>query len=305
MNKYLRKLMRYIPDSLYISLKYFYHEHRMPNLISPKGFNEKLQWLKLHDRNQLYTILVDKHEVKKYVADIIGDEFIIPEYGVWDSFDDIDFDKLPDSFVLKTTHDCGGVLVCKEKKKLDLNSAKLFIDKHLRTSYFDEGREWPYKHVQPRVIAEELMEDQIVKTSASFSKGATGLIDYKFYCFNGVPKFLYIAFANIKNGEKHDQLSFLTMNWKQAPFHRKDHAPFPTNISKPVCFDQMVAIAKKLSKGLPFVRVDLYEISGHVYFSELTLTPGSGFGCFYPKEWERKIGSWIDLNNVNRKRNAL
>lgn len=292
---HMRKFLRYVPDSLYISLKYLYHEHKIPNLISPKGFNEKLQWLKLHDRNKKYISFVDKHEVKKYVADVIGSEHIIPEYGVWDSFDDIEFDNLPNEFVLKTTHDCGGVYVCKDKSKLDIKKAKSFIESHLSNSYFYEGREWPYKYVKPRIIAEKLMTDLQVIGNKAFDQNAEGLIDYKFYCFDGEPKFLYVAFANMVNGKKNDLLTFMNMDWTVAPFYRKDHKAFPGKIEKPNCFEEMVDIARKLSKGLSFVRVDLYAINNEVFFSELTLTPGSGFGCFNPPEWEKKIGSWIVL----------
>lgn len=296
-SKFLKRILKSLPDGLYISCKYFYHEHRFPNLFAPKGFNEKIQWLKLHDRKKEYATFVDKHEVKKYVSDTIGAEYVITEYGVWDSFDDINFDKLPNKFVLKTTHDCGGVLVCKNKAKLNISEAKKFIDSHLNTSYYEEGREWPYKLVKPRIIAEELLVDPKISECSEFEKKADGLVDYKFYCFNGEPKFLYIAFANIINGEKHDLLSFLNMDWTAAPFYRKDHKAFPIKIEKPACFNEMVDISRKLSKGIPFVRVDLYEINGRIYFSELTLSPGSGFGCFYPKEWEKKIGEWIDLKS--------
>lgn len=295
MNKFVHRVFDYLPSSIYVAVKYYYHNRKFLNLKHPKGFNEKLQWLKLNDKNPLYVNMVDKHEAKRIVGEIIGFEYIIPEYGVWESFDDIKFDLLPDQFVLKTTHDCGGVVVCKDKNKFDYKKSRDFINSHLKSNYYSEGREWPYKNIKPRIIAEQFMTDKLLAISSDVDHNADGLIDYKFYCFNGEPKFLYVAFANMKNGCKNDMLSFYTMDWKPAPFYRTDHEPFPLNISKPDGFEEMVRIAKKLANGIPFVRVDLFWINNKVYFSELTLTPGSGFGLFSPEEWELKIGDWITL----------
>lgn len=302
MNTIVRKLAKFIPTSAYISMKYFHRERRFPNLRKPKGFNEKLQWLKIHDKNPDYVSFVDKHEVKKYVAEKIGEQYVIPEYGVWESFDDIDFNNLPSSFVLKTTHDCGGIVLCKDMKTFDMIGAKEKLSRHLKDNYYYEGREWPYKNVKPRIIAEKMMVDEMVSDSQHFNQNADGLVDYKFYCFNGEPKFLYIAFANMINGEKHDLLSFRNLDWTPTEFYRKDHNPFPIDISKPMCFEEMIEISKKLSEGLPFIRVDLYCIDNRPFFSELTLTPGSGFGCFYPEKWEEIIGAWIDLGMVNKRK---
>ena len=173
--KTLLTISHIIPDKLFLKLRYFKSCHKFPNLKEPKTYNEKIQWLKLHDKNPLYTTLVDKYEVKKYIADKIGEEYIIPTLEVWDSFDDIDFDSLPNQFVLKCTHDSGGLVICNDKNKLDIAQARKTITSSLKNNYYWSGREWPYKDVKPRIIAEKYMEDSQTEE----------LRDYKFFCFNG------------------------------------------------------------------------------------------------------------------------
>lgn len=265
------------------------------DLQHPQTFNEKLQWLKLYDHNPVYTTMVDKYAAKQYVASIIGDEYIIPTFGVWYRFDDIDFRALPNQFVLKCTHDSGGLIIVPQKDKLDISSARGKISRSLQQNYYQKSREWPYKDIPPKIIAEEYLEDSHVVQKQNLDSAAMGLIDYKFYCFNGQPRFFYIGFANIINGEKKDQLSYYDLNWKPAPFYRTDHEPFPFSIEKPSNFDEMISIAHLLSHGIPFVRVDLYNIENRIYFSEITFSPGGGYGRFYPDEWERKLGDWIIL----------
>ena len=262
------------------------------NLNNPKTFNEKLQWLKLYDRKKIYTKMVDKYEAKQYVKSIIGNQYIIPTIGVWNSFEEIDFDKLPDQFVLKCTHDSGGLVICNKKSEINIKEVEKKLNKSLNNNYYYKGREWPYKNIKPRIIAEKLMVDKNVIENKFES---SGLIDYKFYCFNGQPKFLYVGYANIVNDVKKDMLSFYDLNWKKAPFYRQDYEELNFNPVKPEKFNEMITIAKKLSKDVPFLRVDLYYIDGNIYFSELTFFPGSGYGIFSPSEWELKIGEWIDL----------
>ena len=199
---------------------------------------------------------------------------------------DIDFDKLPTQFVLKCTHDSGGLVVCKDKSNLNKKAAKKKIEKSMKTNYYKGGREWPYKNVKPRIIAEEYMEDI----------SGNGLTDYKFYCFNGVPKYLYVS--NGMDNHETARLSFLTMNWEKAPFGRSDYLEFEVLPPKPTKFDEMVKIAKSLSGGHPFLRVDLYEINNKVYFSELTFSPCGGFMPFVPEEWDAKLGEMVNIRKV-------
>ncbi len=288
-----KRVFNFLPDEAFVRLQYFANTGKKLNLNPPKTFNEKLQWLKIHDHNPKYTDLVDKCESKAIVGDIIGEQHIIPMYGVWDKFEDVDFSKLPDTFVLKCTHDCGGLVICKDKSKLDMEKTRKIMTKCLKRNYYWGSREWTYKNVKPRIIAEKLMTDDNIPGEES--EHADGLIDYKFYCFNGVPKFLYVAFANMKDGNKNDAMSYLYTDWTPAHFSRTDHEAFPFEIDKPERFPEMIEIAKKLSKGIPFVRVDLYYLQNEIYFSEMTFCPGSGLGVFSPPEEERKLGDWITL----------
>ena len=271
------------PDKFYLKCLYRDKLSKKLNLRNPQTFNEKLQWLKLYDRKPEYTMMVDKYAVKSYVAEKIGEEYIIPTLGVWDRFEDIDFDALPDQFVLKCTHDSGGLVICRDKRKFDREAARKQICRALKRNYFWHGREWPYKNVKPRIIAEQYMEDS----------SGNGLRDYKFYCFGGVPKFLYIS----EGLENHAtaSISFLNLDWTFAPFQRKDYKNFVSLPDKPTCFGKMLKLAEELSRVCSFLRVDLYEIDGKIYFSELTFTPCSGMIPFTSEEWDKILGSWIEL----------
>lgn len=253
------------------------------DLKHPQTFNEKLQWLKLYDHKPIYTKMVDKREAKNYVARIIGSEHIIPTLGVYDRFDEIDFDRLPDRFVLKCTHNSGGILLCKDKKAFDIGAAKKLFDEQMNYNFYLHTREWPYKNVKPRIIAEAFMEQET----------GEGLMDYKFYCFHGEPKFLYIS----KGLENHAtaSISFVNLDWTFAPFQRSDFKPFEELPPKPARFDEMLKIAKKLSTGRKFLRVDLYEINGKVYFSELTFFPCGGYMKFQNSEHDLEIGRMLPL----------
>lgn len=287
MKKILKKLSRILPDPLFLRLKYFLKMKKILNLKNPKTFNEKLQWLKLHDRRPEYTKMVDKYEAREYIKEKIGEEYLIPLLGVWDSFDEIDFDKLPDQFVLKCNHDSGGLIVCRDKNKLNIEEARRKISKCLKNNYYWSGREWPYKNVKPRIIAEKYMVDEFSE------KPERGLIDYKFYCFEGTPKFAYVS----DGLEDHStaNINFVTMDWEKAPFRRLDFKEFDVLPKKPEHFEKMVQLSKILSKNIHFVRVDFYEINGKVYFGELTFFPGGGLVNISPKEWDAKIGKYICL----------
>lgn len=267
-------------DEAYLKRKYKACMGREIHLDSPQTFNEKLQWLKLHDRKPEYTTMVDKYAVKMYVADIIGEKYIIPTLGVWNHFDEIDFDKLPNQFVLKCTHDSGGIVICKDKNKLDLKSAKKKIEKSLKQNYYWSGREWPYKDVKPRIIAEEYMIDE----------SGYELKDYKFFCFNGEPKMMFIA-TDRGSDTKFD---FYDMEFNHLPF-TNGHPNANKQIKKPKNYSTMLALSAKLSFGIPHVRVDFYNINGKIYFGELTFFHWSGLVPFEPEEWDYKLGSWLKL----------
>ena len=273
----------FLSDESYLKFFYKLNTCKKLNLKNPKTFNEKLQWLKLYDRKDIYTTMVDKYEVKKYVSKLIGEEYVVENLGVWEKFDDIDFDKLPNQFVLKCTHDSGGLVICRDKSKLDLAKAKQKINKSLNRNYFYNGREWPYKNVKPRIIAEEYLEN----------KKDQGLRDYKFYCTDGKVLCLYVS----EGLEDHStaSISFLNKDWSFAEFKRDDFKPFDKLPHKPEKYDEMLEISEKLSKGYKFLRVDLYEVNGKVYFSEFTFSPCSGYMPFSPDEWDEKLGEMIEL----------
>ena len=286
-------LFSWMPDEMNLKFWYRYNFGKKLNLDNPETFNEKLQWLKLNNRKDEYTRMVDKYEVKEYVASIVGDQFIIPTLGVWDSFDEIDFDALPEQFVLKCTHDSGGLVICKDKSKLDLKVAKKKIQKSLKRSYYWVGREWPYKNVKPRIIAEAYMQDSKTNDLKEYKNDLT---DYKFFCFNGDPKYCQV----IGDRSVSETMDFFDMNWKIQPFTKRtlSGAEFlhSMNLEKPKHFDEMVCIAKKLAGTMPFSRIDLYEINDKVYFGEITFFPNSGlFNRFSPDEWDLKLGKMIAL----------
>lgn len=280
-----RGFFNWMSDIQYLRIAYQIEMGKKLNLDTPITYNEKLQWLKLYNRMPEYTAMVDKYEVKPIVAKIIGEDYIIPTLGVWNHFDEIDFDKLPNQFVLKCTHDSGGLVVCKDKSKLDRKAAKRKIEQCLKNNFFWGMREWPYKNVKPRVIAEQYMEDKQTKE----------LRDYKFFCFDGEVKALFIATERMKEGEE-TKFDFFDENYNHLPF-TNGHPNAEVLPQKPVCFDEMKVLAAKLSKGIPHVRVDFYEVNGKVYFGEMTFFHWSGFKPFVPEEWDNTFGSWIKLPN--------
>lgn len=254
------------------------------NLQNPRTFNEKLQWLKLHDHNPIYPLMVDKYEVKRIVSERIGEKYIIPTYGVWNRFSEIDFDSLPNKFVLKCTHDSGGIVICKDKSSFNYKNAKRKIEKCLKRNFFLYGREWPYKNIKPRIIAEKYLESD-----------DDNLPDYKFFCFNGIPKVMFIATDRQKNGEE-VKFDFFDMNFNHLPIENGHPlASFPPD--KPKNFDLMKELARLLSISIPQIRVDFYEMNGDVYFGELTFFQHSGFCPIKPLEWDIKMGDWIEINN--------
>lgn len=275
-------LLKWMSDERYLKLIYKMKVHKSLNLKNPETFTEKLQWLKIYDRNPKYRVLVDKATVKDYVAAVIGKEYIIPTLRKWDNVDDIDFDSLPNSFVLKVNHDSGGIIICKDKKSLDIDAAKNKLKKCFKNNGFWYGREWPYKEVKPCIIAEEYMEDEITHE----------LRDYKFFCFNGVVKCFKVDFDRFI--EHH--ANYYDPDGNLLPF---GEIVFPRDPDKkivlPDTIREMEELAGLLSKGFPFLRVDFYDVNGQVYFGELTFYPASGFGPFTSDEWDLKLGQYIKL----------
>lgn len=288
MNKYIRKLSQLIPDSVYLKMRYWLQRGKKLDLCTPKSFNEKIQWLKLHDRKEKYTLMVDKYEAKEYVAGVLGENVIIPTLGVWNSFDDIDFDSLPDQFVLKCTHDSGGLVIVRDKHKLNKDQAAKKINNSMNKNYYWHAREWPYKNVKPRIIAEQYMQD----------KNSSSLVDYKFFCFNGIPQFVYCS-VGLENHAT-ASISFFDLDGQEMPFHRSDFKQFSDFPGFPDNFNEMKEKAQRLATeiGSPFVRVDLYSINGGIYFSEITFSPCGGQIPFEPAEWDEKLGELIDLSGV-------
>lgn len=276
----IKKLSNKLPDSLFVRMQYLYFAGSILHLKKPQGFNEKLQWLKLYDKNPLYTNIVDKYSVREYVKKILGEEYLVPIIAKYDSVGEINWEELPNSFVLKCTHGSGCNIICPDKNKLNIEEAKKKLEIWMNKNFYFVAREWPYKNVKPRIICEHFLEEDIY--------------DYKFYCFNGNPEFLYVAQGDNSNGTL--RMNFYDLDWNRCPFYRKDHKELFTEQAKPENFDEMLEITKKLCKEFIFVRVDLFSVGGKLYFGELTLTPGGGLAPFAPLEYERNIGKWIELD---------
>ena len=272
-------------DETFLKLKYFCFFQKKIDFNNPKTYNEKLQWLKIHDKHKEYSVMVDKYEAKNYVGNIIGQQHIIPTLGIYTHFSDIDFNKLPSKFVIKCTHDSGGVVVCKDKNKLDVKSAEKKINFGLNNNSFWANREYPYKNIKPRIIIEDYMEDE----------SGVELKDYKIHCFNGEPRFILVASGRYKNDVR---FNFYDLNWNLMPFEKSHkHIDEDIHIQKPEKLDEMISLSKKLSKNIPHVRVDFYYVNDTIYFGELTFFPASGFGKFKPESWDRIIGDWLVLPN--------
>ena len=280
----VKSLIKMLPDKPYLKIKYYLCCKERLSFKNPKTYNAKLQWLKVYDRNPAYIPLVDKYEVKKIVGEKIGEEHIIKTYGVWERFDEINFDELPEQFVLKCTHDSGSVSICKDKSSFDFDKAREKIERALKFDVFKDGREWPYKNVKPRIIAEAYMEDSTVGE----------LRDYKFFTFGGVPRYVHIV-SNRQNPNEETYGDFFDMDYQHVELTiGHNNAPIPPQ--KPVNFEKMIEFAKLLSQGTKQLRVDFYEVDGQLYFGELTFFHDSGFGDILPESWNLKLGNLIDLS---------
>lgn len=268
----------FLPDQMYLQMKFYDTFGRFMDFDHPRTFNEKLQWLKIHEHNPEYTTMVDKYLVKDYVADRIGAEYIIPTIGVWDRFEDIDFDSLPNQFVLKCTHDSGGLVICKDKASLNIDQARDKINRCLKVNYYYGTREWPYKNVKPRIIAEQYMGDD--------------LRDYKLFCFDSAPRMTMVCSERFTNEGLH--CDFYDESWRHLAFKRK-YNNADTDIERPEQFELMEKLATELARQTHFSRIDFYEIQDKVYFGEITFYPGSGLERFDPDEWDAIVGDWIKL----------
>ena len=279
-NNIINKTAPMWSDRLFLQVKGRIKLEYKLNLDNPRSFNEKINWLKLNHKDESLTRLVDKYAVKEYVASIIGVEHVIPTLAVYDKAEDIDFDKLPQQFVLKCTHDSGGIVVCKDKNKLDKTKAVKMLHKALKRNFIALTREYPYKNVTPRIIAEQYMEDEYGE-----------LRDYKVFCSDGKPWMMFIA-SNRQTGLAN--FDFYDMEFNKLPIVN-GHPNAPFHIDKPKSFDKMIELASKLSKGFIHVRVDFYDINGHLYFGELTFFHNSGLESIQPVEWDYKMGEYIHL----------
>jgi len=277
-----------LPDKAYLKIRYFQRMHKRLDLKNPKTFNEKLQWLKLYDRDPLYTKLVDKYQVREYVKEKIGEEYLIPLLGVWDRFDDINFDELPDEFVLKVTHDSGGLVICKDKSKFDREKARKKINSALKHNYYLENREWPYRNVPRRIIAEKYISD-----------GTGVLNDYKLMCFNGKVDNIILCLGRFS--EEGVKFYHFDKDWNYLPHClHKEVAENVLSAYKPDKLTEMIRIAEILAEGLAHIRVDLYYVNGKIYFSELTFYQSSGFDTDITTVADREFGDKIILPSVAR-----
>lgn len=270
-----------MPDTLYIKMMYQVKLGKKLNLKNPIYFNEKLNWLKLYDRKEIYTKMADKYEVRRIVQKRLGEEYLIPLLGVWEKVEDIDFSKLPDQFVLKCTHDSGSVIICKDKNCFNIEEALRRLSDTMEINYFYPSREWPYKNIKPRIIAEKYMVDE----------SGSELKDYKIYNFGGEPKLIQVDFGRFVHHER----NLYTLDWKYIP----EEIEYPTNenvqIDRPEHLEEMLACARILAQDIPSVRTDFYSINGKIYFGEITFYQEGGFARFRSEAYSKKLGDWIKL----------
>ncbi len=281
----MRYVLSFMPDKLYLKIHYYLTTGKALNFKNPKGFCEKLQWLKVNDRKSEYTKLVDKLAVREHITEVLGEEYLFPLLGTWDCFDDIDFSKLPDKFVLKCNHDSGSTKVITDKNSLteqDLDKLRAHFSNRLKREYFYAGREYPYKGIKPCIIAEQFMVDE--------SAPEKSIEDYKFFCFNGKPEIMFVA-TDRNIDVKFD---FFDMDFNHLDIENI-HPQSGKDIEKPLLFEEMKEIASKLSRGIKHVRIDLYELNGKIYFGEYTFFHGGGFVPMKPEEWEQKLGDLIKI----------
>ena len=280
-----RELLNWLPDEMYLRIMYFLKTKRKLNIDNPRTFNEKMQWIKINCHSSEMTMYADKYRVKQFIANTLGEKYVIPTIAVWKSAEEIDEKKLPEQFVLKCNHDSGSVIVCRDKGKFDFKDARERLGRALQHTGFWYGREWPYKDISPCIIAETYLD----------SRNAEGLMDYKFFCFNGKPEMLYASIGL----EHHPtaKISFFDLEGNELPFHRSDYQPLGRRLDLPDNYDEMLKIAERLASQIdvPFVRIDLYSVDQQIYFSEVTFFPCNGVLPFEPQDWDEKLGERLIL----------
>lgn len=278
---HIDSLLDCISDKTYLRLIYFLQCGYWFDIENPQNYNEKLQWIKLHDRNSNYSKLVDKYEVKKIVELKLGKQYIIPTLAIEKNFEDINISKLPKQFVMKCTHDSGSVFICKDKNQINWKKLQKKFVRMMKKNYYGYLREWQYKNLEPHIIVEQYI-----------GKNDVLPYDYKFFCFNGEPKIVMVA----KDRDTITKSNFYDMNFIRLPL-KIENPNFDEVIRKPDNFDEMIKIARTLSKGIRHVRIDLYNISGHIYFSEITFQHWGGFSHIEPPEWNKIMGDWISIDD--------
>lgn len=279
----IRGFLSWLSDRQYLKLSYRILTGKRLNLKKPILFSEKIQWLKLYDRRKEYIQFVDKYVVRKYISETLGEEYLIPLINVYDSVNDINWDELPEKFVIKCTHGSGSNIVCTDKEILNKEKAKKNLKNWMRLNWYWFGREWPYKNIKPRIIIEEFLPTKNNELPA----------DYKFYCFNGEPLYCQV----IRGRGNNETIDFFDTEWNKMPFNGMRNLPMSNdNIEKPEHYSTMLELSKTLSKGIPFIRVDFYYVNKKIYFGELTLYPTSGYGEFKPKEWNEKLGNLMKID---------
>ena len=283
-----KNILNWVPDKLYLNMIYYTETRSKLNFNNPKSYNEKIQWIKLYDRNPIYNVLADKYAVREYVREKIGEKYLIPLIAVYDRVDEIEWNSLPEKFVLKCTHGSGSNIICSEKKDLDIIAAKQKLNKWMKKNWFWFGREWAYKDIKPRIICEKYMTDE----------SGIELKDYKIFCFNGEPKLIQVDFDRHTNHQR----NLYSLDWEYIDATIKYPNDPSKTINRPTKLAKMLELARKLSENIPHARVDFYSIDDNLYFGEITLYHGSGFERFEPESLGIELGDYIKLPKITNKK---
>lgn len=274
-------------DRIYLKILYRLYYGKRLDLNNPLSFTEKIQWLKLYNRNVKFTLMVDKYEAKKMVKHALGEEYVIPCYGVYNYFDEIDFSALPNQFVLKCTHDSGSYVICDDIKTFDFEKAKALLEKGLKKNFYSKFKEWAYKDVKPRILVEKYIP----------SLGKKDSVEYKLTCCDGEVKTITVC-GGIPHTKSYLRTNdHFTKTWEKQNWWAV-YKSSGKRIEKPAQMDEMICLSEKLSKDIPYIRIDWYVIDNKPVFGEFTFYTWGGFLRFNPKEWDEVIGSWITLPNV-------
>lgn len=274
-----------LTDRRYLELLFKKNTGYALNLEQPRTFNEKLQWLKLYNRNPLYSNLVDKYEVRKYVTEKIGSQYLNTIYGVYKNFEEINFKELPDQFVLKPTHTSGDYFICKNKNMINYKKLKSDVDRWMERNYFQLHREWPYKNAEPRIISEKLL----------IQENSEELRDYRLFCFNGEPKFIAVDFSITDKNKTRRNL--YDLNWDLMDATISYPRELEIEVEQPEKLDELIEISRKLAKGIPHARIDFYIIKNQIIFGEITFFHQAGMGTIKPHSFDLQMGEWININS--------